>query len=124
MDTRSSRRNDAPEENKFVMNIYEQLQAVKTDLMDRQARAETLRVIDKMIARAEPQRENNLSVSRLQVLRHVMRMPDALNDEDVRLDLIGLEGDLEEAAAQRAEAGPAYEEVDKRPKLKKYYKKR
>ena len=48
------------------MNIHEQLQAVKSDLEERDARAKTLRVIDKMIAMAEPQRDSGLSVSRLQ----------------------------------------------------------
>ena len=106
------------------MNIYEQLQGVKTDLQQRGARPQSIRVIDQMISRAEAQRDNSLSVSRLQVLRHVMRTPEVLNDEDVRLDFIALEGDLEDAAAQRAEAGPAYEAEDRRPKLKKYYKKK
>ncbi|MBV9279098.1 MAG: hypothetical protein JOZ41_03360 [Chloroflexi bacterium] len=106
------------------MNIYEQLQAVKDELEQRNARAKTIRVIDQMIARAEGQRNNALSVSRLQVLRHVMRTPEVLNDEDVRLDFIALEGDLEDAAAQRGEAAAAYETEDRRPKLKKYYKKK
>lgn len=106
------------------MNIYEQLQAVRADLLERDARVKTLHVMDKMIARAASERDSGLSVSRLQVLRHVMRMPEVLNDEDVRLDFIALEGDLEEAAANRAESGPAYEEADRRPKLKKYYKKK
>ena len=106
------------------MNIHEQLQAVKMDLEERDAGAKTLRVIDKMIAMAEPQRDSGLSVSRLQVLRHVMRTPDVLNDEDIRLDFISLEGDLEDAATQRSEAGPAYDAVENRPKLKKFYKKK
>lgn len=106
------------------MNIHEQLQAVKVDLEERDARTKTLRVIDKMIAMAEPQRESGLSVSRLQVLRHVMRTPDVLNDEDIRLDFISLEGDLEDAATLRSESSPAYEEVDHKPKLKKFYKKK
>jgi hypothetical protein len=53
-----------------------------------------------------------------------MRTPDVLNDEDIRLDFISLEGDLEDAATQRSESGPAYEEADHRPKLKKFYKKK
>jgi len=104
------------------MNIYEQLQAMKQDLQEQRARPQTIRLLDSMITRAESQRDSGLSFSRLQVLRRVMQMPEALNDEDVRLDLIALEGDLEEAAAQRSESGPAYEQEDKRPKLKKYYK--
>jgi hypothetical protein len=105
------------------MNIYEQLEGLRSDLETQGARPKTLNVIDQMIVRAQGQRESSLSVSRLQVLRHVMRTPEVLNDEDVRLDLIGLEGDLEDAAAQRAETGPAYEE-DRKPKLKKFYKKK
>ena len=106
------------------MNIYEQLQGVKEDLQARGARPKTIRVIDGMISRAESQRNSGLSFSRLQVLRRVMSTPEVLNDEDVRLDFIALEGDLEEAAASRDEAAPAYESPDRRPKLKKYYKKK
>ncbi|HLJ69398.1 MAG TPA: hypothetical protein VKX16_18745 [Chloroflexota bacterium] len=106
------------------MNIYEQLQAVKQDLERQGAKAKTLRVVDNLAARAEPQRDSGLNFTRLQVLRRVMQTPEVLNDEDVRLDLIALEGDLEEAAAQRAEAEPAYEAPTARPKLKKYYKKK
>lgn len=106
------------------MNVYEQLQGVKSDLQERGARTKSIRVVDTMLARAEDERESALSVSRLQVLRHVMRTPEVLNDEEVRLDFIALEGDLEDAAQQRAESGPAYEAEDRRPKLKKYYKKK
>lgn len=106
------------------MNVYEQLQGVKGDLQSRNARPNSIRVIDQMIARADGEQESALSVSRLQVLRHVMGRPEVLNDEDVRLDFIALEGDLEDAAAERAATGPAYETEDRRPKLKKYYKKK
>ena|SRR5450759_5338620 len=106
------------------MNIYEQLQGLRNDLVQQGARAETLQVVDSMIDRAEGQRDSALSFTRLQVLRRIMQTPDALNNEDVRLDLIGLEGDLEEAAAKREEERPAYEPEDRRPKLKKYYKKK
>lgn len=105
------------------MNIYEQLQGIKSDLETRHVRIQTIAVIDAMIARAESQRDSGLSMSRLQVLRRLMSTPEVLNNEDVRLDFIGLEGDLEEAAQQRAEELPAYEE-DRRPKLKKHYKKK
>jgi hypothetical protein len=106
------------------MNIYEQLQALRRDLEQQPANDKTLRVVDSMIDRAQPQRDSGLSFTRLQVLRRVMQIPDALNDEDVRMDLIALEGDLEEAAARRELEAPAYEQADKRPKLKKFYKKK
>jgi hypothetical protein len=100
------------------------LQAVKLDLLQQDARAKTLRVVDSMISRAEGQRESALSFSRLQVLRRIMQLPEVLNDEDVRLDLIALEGDLEEKAAQSTAEPAAYEETDRKPKLKKFYNKK
>lgn len=105
------------------MNIYEQLEAVRDDLQARGAKTQTIRVVDDMLSRAQSQRDSSLSVSRLQVLRHAMSTPAVLNNEDVRLDFLALQGDLEEQAAQRAEERPAYE-PDRRPKLKKYYKKK
>lgn len=105
------------------MNIYEQLQGLRSDLVEQDASFQTLKVLDDMIAKAEPQRNSALSFSRLQVLRRVMQMPEVLNNEQIRLDLLGLEGDLEEAAAQRQTEPSAYEE-DRKPKLKKYYKKK
>jgi hypothetical protein len=108
------------------MNIYEQLEAVRDDLIERDAKAKTIRVVNKMLEMAEPQKNSSLSMSRLQVLRHVMRTPEVLNDEDVRIDFIGLEGDLEAAAEQRSAELPerAAYEPDRVPKLKKYYKKK
>jgi len=105
------------------MNIYEQLLAIRLDLLEQDAPRRTLAVMDQMLSRAVSERESGLSVSRLQVLRHVMSTPEVLNDEDVRLDFLALQGDLEDAAAQRTESGPAYEE-ERRPKLKKFYKKK
>lgn len=106
------------------MNIYEQLEAVRADLEVQRANPKTMLVVDQMIQRAESQRESSLSFTRLQVLRRIMQLPEALNDEDVRLDLLGLEGDLEEKAAQRSVEPVAYEDTDHRPKLKKFYKKK
>jgi hypothetical protein len=106
------------------MNIYEQLQSLRDTLEAQGARAKTVRLIDTMIQRAESQRDSGLSFTRLQVLRRAMQMPDALNDEDIRLDLLALEGDLEEAAAARSQAPPPAYEADRRPKLKKEYKKK
>lgn len=106
------------------MNIYEQLQGLRSDLLRQDAQAKTLRFLDGMIAKAADQRNSGLSFTRLQVLRRVMQMPEAVNDEEIRLDLLGLEGDLEDAAAQRDVATPAAYEEERKPKLKKYYNKK
>src|SRR5579875_2054841 len=101
------------------MNIYDQLLAVREDLQRQGANPKTMQMVDLMIDRAKSQSTSALSFSRLQVLRRLMSMQEALDDEDVRLDLIGLEGDLEDAAARRSTERPAYEE-DRQPKLKKF----
>lgn len=106
------------------MNIYEQLEALRTDLVQQGAKTKTIRLIDETIGRTESQKNSALSFTKLQVLRRLMSMPAALNDEEVRLDLIGLEGDLEDQAAERSVERPAYEPEANRPKLKKYYKKK
>ena len=106
------------------MNIYEQLQSLRGTLEEQGARAKTVRLLDTMLERAESQRDSGLSFTRLQVLRRVMQTPDALNDEDIRLDLLALEGDLEEAAAARSQSPPPAYEAERRPKLKKEYRKK
>lgn len=105
------------------MNIYEQLVAVRGDLRQRGAKPTTLTVMDKLIVQAESEKENPMSVSQLMILRHVLRSPDVLNNEDVYLDVLALQGDLEEAAESRAEPEAAYVDDSKRPKLHSHYKK-
>jgi hypothetical protein len=105
------------------LNIYEQLVALKGDLVLQGANSKTIAVVDVMLDRATDQQDSGLNFPRLQVLRRVMQTPQALNDEDVRLDLLALEGDLEDAAARREAERPAYEE-ERKPKLKKFYKKK
>lgn len=105
------------------MNVYEQLVAVKTELRQRGARPRTISVMDKLIGQAESEKENPMSVSQLMILRHVLRSPAVLNDEEVYLDVLGLQGDLEEAAEARAEPEAAYVDDSRRPKLHSHYKK-
>jgi hypothetical protein len=106
------------------MNVYEQLVAVRGELQHRGARARTLTVFDKLIAQAESERDNPMSVSQLMVLRHVLKASAVLNDEDVYLDVLGLQGDLEEAVNSRVEPEAAYIDDSQRPKLHSHYKKK
>ncbi|HZT95703.1 MAG TPA: hypothetical protein VFB34_02585 [Chloroflexota bacterium] len=105
------------------MNVYEQLVAVRDELRHRGAKPGTISAMDGLIGKAEPEKENPMSVSQLMVLRHVMRSPAVLNDEDVYLDVLALQGDLEEAAGARAEPEAAYVDDSRRPKLHSFYKK-
>jgi hypothetical protein len=105
------------------MNAYEQLVAVRDELAHRGAHQKTLSVMDALIRQAEPERNNPMSVSQLMILRHVLRTPAVLNDEDIYLDILGLQGDLEEAASARGEPEAAYLDESRRPRLRSYYKK-
>lgn len=105
------------------MNAYEQLVAVRSELQKRGARPRTLGVMDGLIGQAESEKDNPMSISQLMILRHVLRSPSVLNDEDVYLDVLGLQGDLEEAATPKAEPEAAYVDDSRRPKLHSHYKK-
>ncbi|GAC1396778.1 MAG: hypothetical protein NVSMB65_15930 [Chloroflexota bacterium] len=78
------------------MNAFDQLQAIRATMEARGASAETLRVLDRAIAMAEPQKDSPLNIPQAMVLKHLLRMPDALNSHVVEQDLLGLAGDIEE----------------------------
>jgi hypothetical protein len=105
------------------VNVYEQLVAVRTELQLRGARPRTITVMDQLIRQAEGEKDNQLSMSQLMVLRHVLKSPAVLNDEDVYLDMLGLQGDLEDVANNRVEPEAAYVDESRRPKQRSFYKK-
>ena len=89
------------------MNAYEQLQEIRDELEDREAGPETIRLLDQAIELAEPEKDNPLSISQSMMLRHLLKMPAAINNHYVQMDLLGLQGDLEDRrAAQREEDVP------------------
>jgi hypothetical protein len=105
------------------MNAYEQLVAVRGELQQRGAKSRTIAVLERLLGQAESEKDNPMSVSQLMILRHVLRSPSVLNDEEVYLDVLGLQGDLEEAAGSRVEPEAAYVDDSRRPKLHSHYKK-
>jgi len=104
------------------MNIYEQLVAVRTELKVRGVKPRTLSVMDQLIQQAESSKNEAMSVSQMMVLRYVLRYPPVLNDEDVYLEVLDFQGDLEEAASNKAEPEAAYIDDSRRPKLHSHYK--
>lgn len=105
------------------MNAYEQLTAIRAELENREARPKTLRILDGLISQAESERSNPMSVSQLMILRHILRSPAVLNDEEVYLDVLGLQGDLEEIVNARPEPEAAYTDESRSQRLHSYYKK-
>lgn len=85
------------------MNAYEQLQRIREDLEEREAGPETLNMVDRALALAEPEKDNPLSISQSMMLRHLLKMPAAVNNHYVEMDLLGLQGDIEDRRAARRE---------------------
>lgn len=107
------------------MNAYEQLQRIREKLEERDAGPETIRLVDHAMDLAEPERDNPLSVSQAMVLRHLFRMPAAVNNHYIQLDLEGLQGDLEDQRARRDDEIPdATVDEERRPQhLHSFYRK-
>jgi hypothetical protein len=108
------------------VNIYDQLHEIRDELQRRGATNATIQVMDKLIAQAEPERENPLSVSQSMMFRHLLRQRDVLNNSAVEMDILSLAGDFDEQRpARREEDMPdATDDADSRPQHNRnYYKK-
>jgi hypothetical protein len=109
-----------------AMNVYDQLHAIRDELERRQATAATIVVLDRLIALAEPERDNPLAISQAMMLRHLLRQRDVLNNEAVRMDILGLAGDLDEQRPSRRDddVPDATTDTERRPQhSRSFYKK-
>jgi hypothetical protein len=108
------------------MNVYDQLHAIREEMQSRNATPETILVLDRLIVQAEAERDNPLAISQPMMLRHLLRLRDVLNNEAVRMDLLGLAGDLDEQRPVRREDDipDATLEAERRPQQSRsFYKK-
>ena len=109
-----------------AVNAYEQLQEIREELEEREAGPETIRLVERALSLAEPEKDNPLSISQSMMLRHLLRMPDAVNNHYIQMDLLGLQGDIEDRrAARREEDMPdATVDTERRPQhLHSFYRK-
>jgi hypothetical protein len=107
------------------VNAYDQLHSIREDLALRGAHPDTIALLDRFIALAEPERDNQLSITQGMILRHLLSQREVLNNEVVHMDLLGLAGDLDERRAVRSDRDlpDATEDLDHRPQhLKSYYR--
>ncbi len=108
------------------MNAYEQLQEIRDELEEREAGPETISLLDRAIDLAEGEKDNPLSISQSMMLRHLLKMPQAVNNHYVYMDLLGLQGDIEDRRAVRREEDAPDATVDTnrgQQHLSSYYKK-
>ncbi|WP_069803757.1 hypothetical protein [Thermogemmatispora onikobensis] len=108
------------------MNLYEQLQVIHERLNNIGAHEDSIALVEKLLKRAEPTRYDRTQISQMQVLRHMLRMPDVIDNYDIYNDLQELMGEHSEVElmAREEAAPPAYEDTTRRPKPRSYYKAR
>lgn len=106
------------------MNLYEQLQVVHERLEGIGAHDDSMDLVEKLLKRAEPTKHEKTSVAQVQVVRHMLRMPEVIDNYNIYNDLQELVSEREESdIAAREDAAPAaYVDTSHRPKPKSFYK--
>ncbi|MCX7623391.1 MAG: hypothetical protein N2Z82_06550 [Thermomicrobium sp.] len=104
------------------MYLTDALQRIRQRLLENQARPETLALVDNVLATAERAGGDQAQVrSLLELVRRLMRTPQANSNIAIYDDLAVLEEQLTQQAAQAA-AARAQEAERPLPKPKKYYR--
>ena len=106
------------------MNLYEQLLVVRERMEGIGAHDDSMDLVEKLLTRAEPAKHDKTNIPQLQVLRHMLRMNEALDNYNVYNDLQELISEKDEAEIRdREDAAPAaYTDTERRPKPKSFYK--
>jgi hypothetical protein len=106
------------------MNLYEQLLVVRERMEGIGAHDDSMDLVEKLLTRAEPAKHDKTNMSQIQVLRHMLRMNEALDNYNVYNDLQELISEKDEAEIRdREDAAPAaYVDTERRPKPKSFYK--
>ena len=106
------------------MNLYEQLLVVRERLEGIGAHDDSMDLVEKLLKKAEAAKQDRTSISQIQVLRHMMRMPEVIDNYSVYNDLqeLASERDEIEISAREDAAPAAYVDTDRRPKPKSFYR--
>ncbi|HEV2127542.1 MAG TPA: hypothetical protein VGR22_02875 [Thermomicrobiales bacterium] len=107
-----------------MMKVTDGLRQIRERLVEQDANRETLKLVDGILKRASlPAAESATAGSLLQLVRMLMRSPQASSNPAIYNDLVRVEEELEERA-QEVRQRVEEEEARPIPKLKKYYKKK
>ena len=77
------------------MNAYEQLVAIRDRLELNGASEDSVTLVEKFIARAEPERDSGMSVTQVMMIRHLWRQREALDSHAIYDDLQELMSEIE-----------------------------
>ncbi|MDQ3525100.1 MAG: hypothetical protein M3451_08625 [Chloroflexota bacterium] len=106
------------------MNVQEGLQTIRARLNEHDADTATFQLVDAIMKRAAlPAASSATAGSMLQLVRMLMRSPQASANPTVYNDLVKVESEYEQRSAEYREQVAA-EEARPVPKLKKEYKKK
>jgi hypothetical protein len=106
------------------MNLYEQLIVVRERLEGIGAHDDSMDLVEKLLKRAEPARNDKTNISQVQVVRHMLRMREVSDNYNIYNDLQELlsERDEFEVSAHEDAAPAAYVDIERHPKPKSFYK--
>ena len=106
------------------MNLYEQLQVVQERLEGIGAHDDSMDLVETLLKKAEPARSDKTNITQVQVLRHMLRMREVIDNYNIYNDLQELlsERDESETSAHEDAAPAAYIDTERHPKPKSFYK--
>ena len=105
------------------MNAYEQLEAIRDQLEQNGASEDSIDLVDKFIKRAESERNSSTSFSQMMMLRHLLRQREAIDNLAIYNDLQEIiDGVDNRRAADDDDVRPAYEDNERHPRSRQYYK--
>lgn len=111
---------------KYYMNLYEQLLVVRERLENIGAHDDSMDLVEKLLKKSEAAKYDKTNISLIQVLRHMMRMPEVIDNYNIYNDLqeLASERDDVDITAREDAAPAAYEDTERRPKPKSFYRAR
>jgi hypothetical protein len=106
------------------MNLYEQLLVVHERLEGIGAHDDSMDLVETLLKRAEPAKTDRTNITQVQVLRHMLRMREVIDNYNIYNDLQELlsERDEFETTARDDAAPAAYIDTERHPKPKSFYK--
>jgi hypothetical protein len=108
----------------LLMNLHEQLLVVRERLEGIGAHDDSMDLVDKLLKRAEPAKNDKTNASQVQVLRHMLRMNEVVDNYNIYNDLQELISERDESEVRtREDAAPAaYVDTERHPRPKSFYK--
>lgn len=106
------------------MNLYEQLLVVRERFESIGAHDDSMELVEKLLRRAEPQKADKTNIAQVQVLRHMLRMPEVIDNYNIYNDLQELlsEKDEFEVTAREDAAPAAYVDTERHPRPRSFYR--